>query len=136
MIDHLIRFADEEQAKADPVVGAYWREARDGYGAWDGACCFPGQRVWKPAENVVSQVTMPPNMGGATMEISTPQYLPYWYITISAVAVVPALRDHPTCMVVWSRTTNTQIYSKLTPELLAEYTISPVPAGSTYPFGG
>lgn len=67
MIDHLIRFNSEAEAKADPVVGQYRSEE----GGWRGDCCFPGQQVWRPEDDTVVEGDIAHHP------------LPYWYITIS-----------------------------------------------------
>ena len=107
MIDHLIRFDSEDDAKADAIVGAYCIDD-----AWRVDVCFPGQVV---------------------RQNSTGEPLPYWYITISTPSIVPELRDHPTCMVVWDRDAGHSIFSRV--EAMGDYVIEPVPAGSDYPFG-
>jgi hypothetical protein len=48
MIDHLMTFANEEAAKADPVVGSYFAN-----GEWKSDICVPGVFVWAPASNTI-----------------------------------------------------------------------------------
>lgn len=122
MIDHLIRFNSEVEAKADPVVGAYWSED----GGWRGDCCFAGQRVWRPQDDTVE--TDPES--GAEYPVSHP--LPYWYITICMDAVDDELSGHHGCMLVWDADADQPISSALPLEQLSEYALSPVPAGRTY----
>lgn len=124
MIDHLIRFNSEAEAIADPIVGAY----HDGE-AWLGDVCIPGQRVWKPAEDIEG-------VDDEGTPTRTPQFLPYWYITISASEPLFELCGHPTCMVVWDRDRSLRIQSKLSKAELSEHAITPTPAGSQYLFGG
>lgn len=124
MIDHLIRFNSEAEAKADPVVGAYWSEE----GGWRGDCCFPGQRVWRPQDDTVE--TNPES--GAEYAVNHP--LPYWYITISLPNVDYDLAEHSACMVVWNVIANELIYSPFMLEQLGEFRLSPAPSGRNYPY--
>lgn len=119
MIDHLLKFADEATAKADPIVGAYWIAGDDGPGAWRGDICIPAATV---------------------TQISTGTVLPYWYLVVALAALDTALADHPGCMLVADRDAANRsepfiLKSALPQEQLADYSVSPVFAGSNYPFG-
>lgn len=120
MIEHLMRFDSEADAKADQIVGAYCIDD-----AWRGDVCFPGQIVWRPEDDTVTDE-------GDVVH----HPLPYFYITITSASIDAELRDHPACMVVWDREANAPIFSRLTAEEMAGYVLEPVPAGSDYPFGG
>jgi len=48
MIDHLMTFASEAAAKADPVVGSYFAN-----GEWRSDICVAGVFVWAPASNSI-----------------------------------------------------------------------------------
>lgn len=103
MIDYLMKFTDEAEAKADPVVGAFNVED-----AWRGDVCLPGCIV---------------------RHLPSDALLPYWYVTISADQDEPALREHPACVLVadWDGMT---VSSAVIPEgELADYQVSPVFAG-------
>lgn len=114
MIDHLIRFNSEAEAKSDPIVGKYYDEG------WRGDCCFPGQQVWRPEDDTVVEGDIAHHP------------LPYWYITVALETESEELRNHSTCMLVWDRDKNECLYSALPLEELRTYSISPVPAGSNY----
>lgn len=131
MIDHLIRFASEDAAKADPVCGGYWNGA-----AWDRSRVNPDVKVWKPADDTVQTV----QDAAGSSEITVHSYLDYFYLMIAAQQVDEALRNHPTCMLVADRTAARSgqpfiVYSPLPSEQLAEYMLEPCFAGSGYPFG-
>ena len=138
MIDHLIRFASESDAQADPVAAAYWHDDGQGGGAWDGARCIAGVQVWRPVDDTTEQIEGP---GGELITVTLHAYLPYWYLMVSLAAVDAALRDHPACMLVADRAKanvgdpNFVIYTPIPPENLSDYLLAPVFSGSNYPFG-
>lgn len=140
MIDHLIRFDSEEQARADAVVGAYFhanKEHPDG-GSWDGARVIPDVKVWQPANDTTEDIEGP---GGETVTVTRHTYLPYIYKLISLPEVDPALRDHPTCMLVADRDKAAAgdpsfiVYTPIPSGQLGSYALEPTFAGSHYPFG-
>jgi|GEM_PF-5034225 len=128
MIDHLMLFDSEAQAQADAVAGAYFVD-----GAWRGDVCFAAQQVWRADATTVDPAA------GAT--VTHP--LPGWYITIGAAGVLPALRDHPRCVLVVDREAEAAggpasrriLGGTLAGEDLGSYRIAPLPAGARNPFG-
>lgn len=117
MIDHLIRYADEAAALADPMVATY--RAEDG---WDTSRVIPSVRVY----TVIGTTT---DDEGSQVEVRG--YLPYWYLWIA----LPERREDLTCMVVADRESRTVLSSLIPPEDWHLYHCEPVIAGSDYPFG-
>lgn len=126
MIDHLMNFATEVDAQADPIVGKYWTpESDDGSGAWRGDVCLPG----------VSVYTLNPDFS------RTP--FPGWFVVIALPALDPNLQAEPGCVLIADRDKAAAgdpaflLYTQpgLTPEALDAARIEPVFAGSRYPFG-
>lgn len=119
-IDHVMKFASEAEAKADPVVGTYWQASNaDDPGSWDTSICIPNQNV---------------------TQISTASVLPYWYISIARSEIDPVLRDHVACVLITDREAALRgaqfvLFTSLPADQLGDYSIQPVPAGSNYPFG-
>lgn len=126
MIDHLMRFDSEADAKADAVVGAYWMPGEDeAPGAWRGDVCIPNVAVFAlDGEERVS-------FSG-------------WYIVLALPAVNAALRDAAgdACRLIADRDAADRgesfvVYTApdLTPDILGSAHIEPLFAGSGYPFG-
>lgn len=102
MIDYLMKFDNESEARDDSVVGAYVVD-----GAWCGDRTIPGVQVRRLSDDVV---------------------LPFWYITISEKTDHPELRDHEACVLAvdWDRSEIVRIAPGLDP---ADYEVSPVYQG-------
>lgn len=116
MIDHLMTFASEAAAKADAVVGTYV----GGDGSWRGDICIP---------NVAVTVTAT----GQPFDSS-------WRIVIAKPTQDAALSALSSCHLVTDRDAAAAgqsfiLQSVLSTAQLAALTLSPVFAGSNYPFG-
>ena len=125
MFDYLLSFTDEPTAQADPVVGSYWIPASpDGPGQWRGDVCIPGVVV--------------------TVIATGQPYNANWNLIISQTAPNAALAAHPALVLAANRDLanagqppDVFILSSVVPA--SEWPalqISPVFAGSDYPFGG
>ena len=138
MIDHLLAFTDEPTARADPVVGLYFRSDGKSGGSWDLSCCVPGLFVWAPAADTTSQVTGP---GGQQVNVVTHHaYDSLWRVNIALPAKNAALCALPSCHLVTDRDAASAgkpfvLQSVLTDAQLAALMIQPTFAGSNYPFG-
>jgi hypothetical protein len=77
MIDHLMTFASEAVAKADPVVGSYFAN-----GEWRSDMCVAGVFVWAPASNTIDT---------------------NWRVIIAKAAPDPTLLSLPSCHLVADR---------------------------------
>lgn len=135
MIDHLMTFASETSAKADPVVGQYWTDDGQGGGSWRGDCCIPGVFVWRPADQEI--VTLP---DGGTSSIRH-RYDDNWRLVIAHLQPNPTLCASPACHLVTDRDATAAgqpfvLQSVVSPTELATLALEPVFAGSNYPFGG
>lgn len=120
MIDHLIRFDTEDDAKADQIIGSYW-SAEAG---WRGDICFPCRVFTETTEN----------------EITVRQYLPYWYLWLALPELDTTVTALPHCMVAADREAADRgepfiKHSTIPPEDLGLYHVEPVIAGSNYPLG-
>lgn len=137
MIDHLLAFASESDAKADPIVGAYWHGDGQGGGSWDMSCCIPSLSVWAPSADVTTTTTI----NGQTYSLVT--HTPYdslWRINIALPSRSAALCALSSCHLVADRDLAAQgkpflLQSVLTADELAALMIAPLFAGSSYPFG-
>lgn len=131
MIDHLMTFATEAAAKADPVVGTY-----NINGVWRGDCCIPNVFVWSPASNTTNGTD--PITGQPI--IMRHAYDTNWRIIISKPTQDAALSALASCHLVTNRDAANAgqpfvIQSVLTDVQLAALAIEPTFAGSSYPFG-
>ena len=127
MIDHLISVPSEAAAQADPVVGKYWTppDAQGDPGGWDTSRTIPG----------VSVYTLNPDGS------QTPY--PGWFIIIALSALDPNLEAEPGCILIADRDKAAagdptfMLYTQpgMTQAALAASRVSPIFAGSTYPFG-
>lgn len=144
MIDHLMNFATEAAAQADPIVGAYWTPADNegDPGAWRGDCTIPGVSVYSITGSQTITITNPD--GSTSQEtVPTTQPFPGWFIIISLTAVDPNLQAETGCILIADRdmanagNPNFLLYTQpgLTSAELAAAKVSPTFAGSNYPFG-
>jgi hypothetical protein len=129
MIDHLMTFANEEAAKADPVVGSYFAN-----GEWKSDICVPGVFVWAPASNTIGT---DPN---GNSYIVRRAYDANWRVIIAKAAPDASLLSLPSCHLVADREAATAgrpfiLQSILGEAQLAELALEPMFAGSSYPFG-
>jgi hypothetical protein len=129
MIDHLMAFADEAAAKADPVVGSYFAN-----GEWRPDICVPGVFVWAPASN-----TMGADPDG-TSYVVRHAYDTNWRVIIAKTAPDPSLSSLPSCHLVADGEAAAAgrpfiLQSILSEAQLAELALEPTFAGSSYPFG-
>lgn len=141
MFDHLMNFADEATAKADPVVGRYWLADPDlpAGGAWRGDVCIPGLAVYQVTGT--QAVTDPTT--GQTYQQDIRQPYPGWWIAIALPALDPALQADAGCVLITDRgkaaagEPGWQLYAapSVTPQDLAATRVEPTFAGSNYPFG-
>jgi hypothetical protein len=118
MIDHLIRYADEAAAIADPALAAYRHD-----NGWQLHRTFPDIKVY---DTEAEDPTAP---------------LPYWYILISLSEASPDLIALPYTMIVTDREATLAagspvvLHSAIPVEAWPRYRAEPMPAGSNYPFG-
>jgi hypothetical protein len=129
MIDHLMTFANEEAAKADPVVGSYFAN-----GEWKSDICVPGVFVWAPASNTIGT---DPNGNSYVVRRA---YDANWRVIIAKAAPDASLLSLPSCHLVADREAATAgrpfiLQSILGEAQLAELALEPMFAGSSYPFG-
>ncbi len=119
MIDHLLRFADEAAAIA--ACPQYRTPASDDAPAgWRRNICFPGCTVTTVAGD------------------GTETVLPYWYLWVSLPAQDAALTAISTIVTdsdAYDRGQPFILFSRLPTDQLSQYRISPVRAGTDYPFG-
>lgn len=136
MIDHLMTFASEAAAKADPVVGQYYTApGPNGPGGWRGDCCIPNVFVWQPSADTT--VTDP-----STGFVSTVHH-PFdtnWRVIIARLSADPALTALASCHLVTDRDAAAVgqpfvVQSVMTQAQLNTLALSPTFAGSAYPFG-
>lgn len=138
MIDHLLKFSTEDEAKADPVVGSYWTPAKGkSPGSWRADICIPGVQVWQPADDVTSQQK---REDGSTIDVVTHSYLPFFYIAIAHGNADAKLQNHPNCVIVADRIAAERKeafmkFSALTAPELASHALAPMFAGTPYKFG-
>jgi hypothetical protein len=129
MIDHLMTFANEDAAKADPVVGSYFMN-----GEWRSDICVAGVFVWAPASNTIGT---DPNGNPYVVRHA---YDANWRVIIAKAAPDPSLSSLPSCHLVADREAAAAgrpfiLQSILGDAQLAELALEPTFAGSTYPFG-
>jgi hypothetical protein len=129
MIDHLMTFANEEAAKADPVVGSYFAN-----GEWKSDICVPGVFVWAPASNTIGT---DPNGNSYVVRRA---YDGNWRVIIAKAAPDASLLSLPSCHLVADREAAAAgrpfiLQSILGEAQLAELALEPMFAGSSYPFG-
>ena len=144
MIDHLFKFASEAEAKADPIVGAYFRADGKGGGSWDLSRCIPGLLVWQPSADTIETVAAP---GGGSIDVAVHHPIadaagvPYWYLLVMLPELDPDLQAHAGCVLIADRDAAAAgqpfvIYSPLPAGALNSYMLQPTPLGAAYPFGG
>jgi hypothetical protein len=129
MIDHLMTFANEEAAKADPIVGSYFAN-----GEWRSDICIAGVFVWAPASNTVGT---DPN---GTSYVVRHAYDTNWRLIIAKGAPDPSLLSLPSCHLVTDREAAAAGRSFILQSILSEaeltgLALEPTFAGSSYPFG-
>jgi len=129
MIDHLMTFANEEAAKADPVVGSYFAN-----GEWKSDICVPGVFVWAPASNTIGT---DPNGNSYVVRRA---YDANWRVIIAKATPDASLLSLPSCHLVADREAAAAgrpfiLQSILGEAQLAELALEPMFAGSSYPFG-
>ena len=129
MIDHLLTFASEAAAKADPIVGTYFLN-----GEWRSDICAAGVFVWAPASNTTGT---DPNGSPYVVRHS---YDTNWRIIIASAAPDPSLSSLPSCQLVADREAAAAgkpfiLQSMLNETQLAELALEPTFAGSSYRFG-
>lgn len=136
MIDHLLAFADQPTAQADPVVGVYWiPPSTQSPGSWRGDVCIPSVLVWAPSQDVT---TADPTTGTAIVT-HTP-YDAQWRIVIALPQQDAGLSASAACELVADRDAASAgrpfiLQSNLPDAALAVLMIQPVFAGANYPFG-
>lgn len=136
IIDHLMRFETEADAKADPVVSAYWSPGEgDEPGAWRGDVCIPNVSVYALGA---------PGVDGEGNPVENRIPFSGWYVVIALPVLSAALRDIPgnACRLIADRDAAARGESfirhtaaDLTPGDLAAAHVEPLFAGSGYPFG-
>ncbi|MFZ0836065.1 MAG: hypothetical protein WAM77_01315 [Xanthobacteraceae bacterium] len=122
-------FANEEAAKADPVVGSYFAN-----GEWKSDICVPGVFVWAPASNTIGT---DPNGNSYVVRRA---YDANWRVIIAKAAPDASLLSLPSCHLVADREAAAAgrpfiLQSILGEAQLAELALEPMFAGSSYPFG-
>ncbi len=119
MIDYLIRFDDEDAARASAVALPYLVD-----GEWITSVVIPGVRVYTVTGTAVDD---------EGNEVESREYLPYWYLWVALPSLDETLAARS--MVVADRESR-QVLSSLIPQHdWPMYHCDPVIAGSDYPFG-
>lgn len=124
MIDHLRRYTDEEEAKADPLVSVFIFEEE-----WDASRVIPGCRVYTVTG------THEDDEGNI---VEDREYLPYWYLWIATPTVLEQLVGVSIIIADREKALAGEpfiIDTLISAEDLPRYNIEPVIAGSNYPFG-
>src|SRR5581483_10765162 len=100
MIDHLMTFADEATARADPVVGKYWTPPSDDNpaGSWRGDVTIPGVEVY-----TLSGYQTITNPDGSTYQSPIKVNDPGWFIVIALPALDPNLEAEAGCVLIADR---------------------------------
>lgn len=129
MIDHLMTFASEADARDDPVVGTYFVD-----GQWRSDICVAGVFVWMPASNTIGT---DPN---GTPYVVRQSYDANWRVIIAKAAPDPSLTSLSSCHLVADREGAAAgrpfiLQSILSEAALADLALEPMFAGSNYPFG-
>lgn len=114
MIDYLIRFKNEDEAKVDKIVARFLVEDE-----WD-----------------TSQVIVNPSVYDTRVSDEKP--LDYFYLSIATPKLSLDLYNHPTCMLVTDRDAALDdkdfVMKSLIPAAdMGSFRITPMPAGSDYP---
>lgn len=139
MFDHIVSFADEDAAKADPVAGAFWiPDEETGGGAWRGDAVIPRLSVYRVTG---TETVTPPEGEGEPYDREIRQPLPGWFLVISLTALSPELRDLPGCMLIADRDAADRgepfivyLASSFDPADLETTQAEPLFAGTDYPF--
>lgn len=140
MYDHLMRFETENDAKADPVMAAYWHAGQDEEpGSWDTSRCIPGVSVYA----VTGTETVDDGQGGE-YEREVRESYSGWFINVALPVMSAELRDVDgnACRLIASREAAdlgqpflVYVAPDMVPEILGEARVEPTFAGSNYPFG-
>lgn len=142
MIDHLFAFPSEAAARA--ALPAYCAHGPDGVWHWDGSRVVTGVQIIT-AEAVWNRSDPDPFKA---VLVWPEQHLPGFWIAIALPGLSPALRDLPgdVCRYISDRDAanagapreqfTLYLSASVDPSLLATARVSPVFAGSAYPFGG
>lgn len=117
MIDYLEKFASEDDAKADPVVGAYFVN-----GAWRDTVCVPGVKVWDSRLDVAGT-------DADGNPIITHQFMPYWYVMIASDVPNDTLLNAASCALAVDWSGPTVLKSDIPINQIAFYQVSPVIEG-------
>ena len=124
-IDYFFKFTSAAQAETDIALAQHYVTSQ----GWDQSIIFANISVWRPAQDTTDA------NGNVTHT-----YLPGYYIMASLPApVVPAAFNDNKIVVIINRDTNAVLKDNL--DTSAPYTalnalaFSPVPAGTSYPFG-
>lgn len=84
-IENVFLFSTEADAKADPVVGAYWiPPTEEAPGCWRGDMCITNLKAWDSRQDMT-------DADGNVMH----QYWPGWRICIGTEDVLPEFLAHP-----------------------------------------
>ena len=131
MLNHFLMFADEAEARS--VLSAYGQQTEQGW-QWDGSRVIPGQRV------VIARAVWDRTDPMAPVMTTPEQTVPGYFITVTLPELNETLRDLPdaACRLIGDSATGVLLYTAegLDPGLMANAIIEPVPAGSSYSFGG
>jgi hypothetical protein len=90
MIDHLLRFTDENEAQTT-LPSYYTAPSDDSAGCWRGGICIPGVGVYE----ITGTQTITDADTGQSYTQETRQAFPGWWIVIALPALDPDLRDLP-----------------------------------------
>jgi hypothetical protein len=132
MIDHLLRFADEASAIA--AVPRFHGEE-----GWNRSLCLTSSDpVPLQVYTVAGTQTVTDADTGQTYQQEIRSVLPYWYLWIGLPAQDAALTA--ISMIVTDRDASNAgkpfvLFSRIPADQLGEYHVTPVVAGSNYPFG-
>lgn len=128
MIDHLLRYPDEQTAMA--ALPAYISEGIEpGTLLWNTAHVLPDVKAYR----VTGAEAIDDGEGG-TYEHEVREYLPGWYLIIARPERDAALEGEA-CVLIGDRDSGAVLHTITTPEDLATLYLEPTFAGSSYPFG-
>lgn len=127
--DHLIRFDDEDAAKADPTIGTYWSDET----GWDTSRMLTSASGLSVSAITGEHEVTDPDTGETHME-PTLQPLPYFYVCLCLPQVDEDLKAR--AMIVADRDNDAILHSLIPVEQLAGFRITPVIAGMSYAFSG
>ncbi len=111
---HLVQFATEQAAIADPTVGAYYYPGIEGFpGNWNTSVCFPSESVY----------------------INQSLQSGFWMIIATSDSNT-SLAQHSQCRLAWDNESAVVLGGTYTGNDMSALYVSPVPAGAYNPWNG